>query len=181
MTSPTPVARRNAIPSEERPLIGTFESFYRSEYNHMVAMARALAPDRQAAEDLAQESFATAHRHWARVSRYDNPSAWVRRVMVNRATSMRRRIGAEIRAISKIGHDPDRGTVTDLSPDSTEVWEEVRRLPKRQQQAVVLHYVGQLSTDEIGAVMGCSGGTVKAHLHQAREHLRVQLTDTSQE
>lgn len=165
------------IPEEDQQLIGPFEVFYRREYSHIVAMARAVSPDRSAAEDLAQESFAVAHRHWDRISHYEDPRAWVRRVMINRATSMRRRMGAESRALRKAGHDPTRGVADDISTDTGEVWDHVRQLPRRQQQAVVLHYVGQLSTNEIANVMGCSTGAVKSHLHRARETLRGRLAD----
>lgn len=158
-----------------------FEGFYRAEYPQMVAVARAFAPDRSAAEDLAQESFAAAHRHWDRISRYDDPRAWVRRVLINRATSMRRRLGAERRAVARAGHDPHRGVAPDLSPPTAEVWDEVRRLPRRQQQAVALHYVGQLTTEEIADTMGCSAGAVKSHLHRARITLRDRLSDWNQE
>jgi RNA polymerase sigma-70 factor, ECF subfamily len=141
----------------------------------MVAIARALSPDRATAEDLAQDSFVTAHKHWDRVGAYDDPRAWVRRVMINRATSLRRRVKAEVRALARAGHDPERGETADLTPATSEVWDEVQRLPRRQQQAMVLHYVGQLSTREIGDALGCSHGAVKTHLHRARETLRAQL------
>ncbi len=175
----TPQIRSGTIPDQHS--IGTFEVFYRREYSHIVAMARAVSPDRSAAEDLAQESFAVAHRHWDRISKYEEPVAWVRRVMINRATSLRRRLGAENRALRRAGHDPHRGIANDLSPETNEVWGEVRQLPRRQQQAVVLHYVGQLSTNEIANVMGCSTGAVKSHLHRARQTLRDRLGDWNQE
>ena len=44
------------------------------------------------------------------------------------------------------------------------MWDEVRKLPRRQAQATVLHYVDQLSIEEIAEVMGVSPGAVKAHL-----------------
>lgn len=175
-----PYTRRAVIPAESHGQV-PFEGFYRREYHHIVAVARAFAPDLASAEDLAQESFATAHRHWDRVSRYDDPRAWVRRVLVNRATSMRRRLGAEFRAIAKAGHDPRRGVTPDLSPPTDEVWREVRNLPRRQQQAVVLHYVGQLTTEEMADAMGCSAGAVKSHLHRARQALKDSLADWGQE
>lgn len=173
MTS-TLFTRSMTIPEEDQQL-GQFEVFYRREYSQIVAMARAVSPDRSTAEDLAQESFAVAHRNWDRISTYEDPRAWVRRVMINRATSMRRRLGAEARALKRAGHDPQRGITNDLGPETGEVWNEVRQLPRRQQQAVVLHYVGQLSTDETAQAMGCSAGAVKAHLHRARETLKGRL------
>ena len=51
----------------------------------------------------------------------------------------------------------------------------MRKLPRRQAQATVLHYVDQLSIEEIAEVMGVSPGAVKAHLHKARAHLGKRL------
>jgi RNA polymerase sigma factor (sigma-70 family) len=67
--------------------------------------------------------------------------------------------------------------VDDLSAPTSEVWEEVRKLPRRQQQTVVLHYVSGLSMEEIGQTLDCSPGTVKAHLHRARQQLKTTLSD----
>jgi RNA polymerase sigma-70 factor (ECF subfamily) len=157
----------------------SFEAFYRDEYRAMVGVALALARDTTAAEDLAQEAFMTAHRRWDRVSQYDNPKAWVRRVLINRATSLRRRISAELRAVARVG--PPEPVAPDLSAETSEVWDQVRSLPRRQQQAIALHYVGQLSMVEIADVMGCSEGAVKSHLHRARETLRGSLAPLDQE
>jgi RNA polymerase sigma-70 factor (ECF subfamily) len=157
----------------------SFEAFYRSEYRAMLGIALSLANDTGAAEDLVQEAFISAQHRWDRVSQYDNPKAWVRRVLINRATSLRRRVSAELRAISRVG-PPDPAS-PDLSAETAGVWAEVHRLPRRQQQAVALHYVGQLSMVEIADVMGCSQGAVKSHLHRARESLRASLAAWDQE
>ena len=154
----------------------SFENFYRTEYGHMVAVARALVRDAAAAEDLAQDSFIAAHRNWEKVSGYEAPQAWVRRVLINRAASRHRRLGAEVRALVRLGEE-GHSEMPDLSSPTSEVWEQVRRLPRRQRDAVVLHYVGQLTMEEIGETMGCSPGAVKSHLHRARETLGRRLSD----
>ena len=151
----------------------SFEGFYRREYASTVAIARGLLGQGAPAEDLAQECFVAAHRHWNRVSGYDDPKAWLRRVLVNRATSFHRRRLVEWRAMARLGV-PDE-VVPEISPQSTEVWDEVRRLPRRQAQVTVLHYVDQMTVDEIGAVLGCSPGAVKSHLFRARERLGERL------
>lgn len=142
----------------------------------MVAIARALVAERSQAEDLVQESFISAHRHWGKVGTYDQPRLWVRRVLINRATSLRRRLGSEWRAMTRLKTEPLTRVVSDLSPPTVEVWEKVRRLPARQQQVVVLHYVSDLSVAEIGETLGLSPGTVKAHLHRARQQLKTTLS-----
>jgi RNA polymerase sigma-70 factor (sigma-E family) len=169
--------RRSAIAAAKPANASSFDAFYRQEYAGMVAVARALIGDRGRAEDLAQESFITAHRHWDRVAGYDHPRLWVRRVLINRATSLRRRLGTELKAVVKVKAEPGAGVVDDLSAPTSEVWEEVRKLPRRQQQTVVLHYVSGLSMEEIGQTLDCSPGTVKAHLHRARQQLKTTLSD----
>lgn len=157
----------------------SFESFYRDEYRSMLAVALALVDGTSAAEDLVQESFLSAHRRWDRISQYDSPRAWVRRVLINRATSWRRRVASERRAVSRVG--PPEAQPPDLSPETAGVWKAVHDLPRRQQQAVALHYVGQLSMAEIADAMGCSEGAVKSHLHRARESLRGALADWNED
>ena len=152
----------------------SFEGFYQREYASTVAIARGLIGHAASAEDLAQECFVAAHRNWARVAEYDNPRAWLRRVLVNRATSFHRKRIAEFRAFARLGMPEE--IVPDMSPQSTEVWDEVRRLPRRQAQVTVLFYVDQMSVEEIGATLGCSNGAVKAHLHRARSRLGTRLS-----
>jgi RNA polymerase sigma-70 factor (ECF subfamily) len=147
----------------------------------MVAIARALLGSGASAEDLTQESFVTAHRNWERISGYDEPRAWLRRVLINRATSFHRKRGAELRALTRIATQPEIELGPELSPPSAEVWDEVRRLPRRQAQVTVLHYVDQLSVEEIGEVLGCSQGAVKSHLHRARARLSQRLSALEEE
>lgn len=159
--------------------MGSFESFYRNEYRTALSIAIALTSDVSAAEDLVQDVFIAAHGRWDRVSQYDKPVAWLRRVLINRATSRRRKLGSELRALTRMGQpEPDS---PDLSPETSEMWTEVGRLPRRQRQAVVLHYVGDLSINEMADAMGLSKGAVKSHLHRARESLRGPLADWTKE
>jgi RNA polymerase sigma-70 factor (ECF subfamily) len=158
----------------------SFETFYRREFGGIVAIVRALVRDGAAAEDLAQDTFIAANRHWPKVSGYDEPRAWVRRVAINKATSYLRWRGADWRATSRVGRQMET-TIPEMSPAGDEVWREVRRLPRRQAQAVVLHYVGQLTMVEIAEVMKCSTGAVKSHLSRARSTLSNTLSDWSEE
>lgn len=83
-----------------------------------------------------------------------------------------------MRAMGRVGPSD---TSTEMSPETDEVWSHVRKLPRRQQQAIALHYVAQLSMEETAHVMGCSPGAVKTHLHRGRQTLRSSLQDWRQE
>lgn len=158
-----------------------FDAFYRREYSRMVAIAYALLGSGAAAEDVVQEAFLTAHRRWPRISSYEDPRGWVRRVVVNRATSVLRRRTAEWRAVRRLGGGDARSVVPPLEARSREVWDAVRALPRRQAQAIALYYVDDLSLEEIGSVLGCSPGTVKTHLHRARQQLERKLASWNEE
>jgi DNA-directed RNA polymerase specialized sigma24 family protein len=87
-------------PEVERPP-ETFEDFYRREYTPVVGLAYALSGSRSSAEDLAQEAFFAAHRNWEKIASYDQPGAWVRRVVANLSVSAFRRRVTEAKAIAR--------------------------------------------------------------------------------
>ena len=55
------------------------------------------------------------------------------------------------------------------------VWDEVRRLPVRQAQAIALHYLEDLPVSDIAAILECSESAVKTHLTRARARLAERL------
>jgi len=59
--------------------------------------------------------------------------------------------------------------------DADAVRAAVLQLPARQRAVVVLHYLDDLPVSEVAAVLGCSEGTVKTHLHRARRALAGTL------
>ncbi len=153
--------------------IESFDSYYARDYRSLVGLGFVLTGSQWAAEDLAQEALTQAHRHWGEVAHYDNPGAWVRRVMVNRGTSRFRKLGREARMLTRIGSR--RTEVVQPTETSVEVWRAVRALPKRQAQAIALLYWEDLSVKEIAAVLECGEETVKTHLKRGRQALAAVL------
>jgi RNA polymerase sigma-70 factor (sigma-E family) len=155
-------------------LPGPFEHFYLEEYPKVVKLAYALSGSRSGAEDIAQEAFLRAYRDWDRVGSYEHQAAWVRRVAANLATSGLRRRLVEARALTRLARRWEPA-VEPLAADNAEFWAAVRTLPRRQAQAVALYYFQDLSVQQTATVLGCSEGTVKAHLAKARRTLVRQL------
>ena len=150
-----------------------FEDFYRRELAAVMALAYVLSGSRSAAEELAQDAFLAAHRSWGRISGYDDPGAWVRRVCANRAVSAVRRRLAEGRALTRLGGR--RVLPDELAAGDAEFWRAVRRLPARQAQVVALHYLEDRPVGEVASLLRLAPGTVKAHLHRARRTLAGDL------
>jgi len=141
----------------------------------MVALASAMAGT-AIAEDLAQEAMVRAHRNWDRISLYESPGGWVRRVTINLATSSLRRRTIEVRSKLRFWPRPER----ELPPEPTAdepIWAAVAALAPRQRAAIALHYLEDLSVRDISKILGCTESTVKVHLHKARQNLAHLLRD----
>lgn len=169
-----PVSRHNpSLVGGDEPAL-SFDDFYRAHFRHVLALAYALTGSRWAAEDLAQEAFVAAHRNWDRVRQYDRGDLWIRRVATNLAVSRVRRRMAEAKGLLKVATSRPP-SVAPLDPDDGSVWREVRALPVRQAQALVLRYVEDRSVRDIAEILGCAEGTVKAHLSRGRAALAARL------
>lgn len=163
------------VRAHTRPAAPGFQAFYAGHYRDVAGLVYTLTGSWAAAEDLAQDAFVRVYRDWRRVGEFDRPDTWVRTVAVNLATSRARRLGAEARALARL----HRRSVTEEAPlpdDAEAFWGAVRRLPRRQAQAVALHYHSDLSVADVATAMGCAQGTVKAHLHAARRALAAELS-----
>ena len=142
-------------------------------YPEVVGLAYVLSGSRSGAEDLAQEGFLAAYRHWDRIVSFDDPGAWVRRVVANRAVSGYRRRKAEVKALIRIGRPAFE--ILDMPEDVELVWNEVRNLPTRQAQTVALRYLDRQPIAEIARILECSENTVKTHLKRANQNLAERL------
>jgi RNA polymerase sigma-70 factor (ECF subfamily) len=145
----------------------SFQDFYVREQPRVFRAAFLLAGDPALAEDATQEAFARALERWRRLRDASWAGGWVMTTALNvvRRGLRRRRIvtsGARAQAYEQAQADLD-------------LWRAVRGLSKRQQEAVVLHYVGDLSVADCAAAMGCDVGTVKTHLSRARQELNDRL------
>lgn len=157
-----------------------FEDFYVREYSAVVGLAYALSGSRSGAEDLAQEAFLAAYGNWGRIAAYDQPGAWVRRVVANRSVSSFRRRTAEAKALARAAFG-DRAELPDLGSTDPDFWNAVRSLPRRQSQVVALFYLEDLPIADVADVLEMSPGTVKRHLHNGRQALARLLAIPEEE
>ena len=153
-----------------------FEAFFRKEYPAMVALAAAVSRSPDTGEDLAQEAMLRARRHWDRISTFDKPGTWVRRVTINLALNSRRSIAREAR--TRLAWWERREPAEQPQPLDPDLLEALRALSPHQRAAVSLHYLEDRSTSEIADLLGCSESTARVHLHRGRQALAQQLGAT---
>ncbi|MDP9299385.1 MAG: helix-turn-helix domain-containing protein, partial [Actinomycetota bacterium] len=104
-----------------------------------------------------------------KVSRYERPDAWVRRVAIRLAVRHQKR--ERVRAVL------EREAVQTSPPEVRDVdlARAVGRLPMMQRATVVLFYFEDRPIAEIAHILEISDGSVKVHLHRARERLAELL------
>jgi RNA polymerase sigma-70 factor (ECF subfamily) len=168
----------SSLVSDAGPPDPDFDRFFRAQLRPLIALAYALSGSRSLAEDLAQEALLVAFKDWARVRRLDNPGAWVRRVVSNRAVSnLRRRIVEAAAMSTKLRlRDEEGSTIGTLSGDNEHVWAAIRALPRRQAQVITLRTLDRSTVAEIADVLEISEAAASTHLRRARQTLARQLT-----
>jgi RNA polymerase sigma-70 factor (sigma-E family) len=148
-----------------------FDAYVLASGPRLKRLAFLLTGDLDTAEDLLQSAYAKALPRWDRIRAYDEPDAYMWRVMANARTSAWRRLrGREV-----LTADPPEVAGADLAAAYAEA-EELRRallaLPARQRAAVVLRHYCDLSEAETAALLGISVGTVKSHTSRGLARLR---------
>ena len=152
-----------------------FAELYAAAWPRLIRTTYAVAGDVALAEDALQTAFAQAYKAWARVSRADDPFAYVRRMAVNAAIAQHRKGHAKRERLVDLV--PERPVVQPGldAMERDEVWQAVQELAPRQRAVVVLRYYEGLSEREIADALGCRPGTVKSQASAALAHLRDRL------
>ena len=142
-------------------------SFVEAHYPRLVRAVALACGSVPAAEDAVQEALARA---WSRRRAPEDLGAWVVTVALNHTRSGWRR---DRRLVAD---DVDRPTITPDAAATLDLQAAVAGLPRRQREAVVLHYYLGFDVRSTAACLGVAEGTVKTALHRARTALAEDLT-----
>jgi RNA polymerase sigma factor (sigma-70 family) len=138
--------------------------------------------NRQAAQDLVQDTFV---KLWRTAARFDPErgrlETWVLLTARSLAIDILRRRVLEARSLQELGpppvHDPSPGP-DDLAADA-DMAARARRamttLSPEQRSALELAYFGGRTTAEVAALEGIPQGTVKTRIHAALLRLRAEM------
>lgn len=142
------------------------------------------------AEDLVQDTFLQAFRHWDQFEGRSSPSSWLFTIASRLCKRRHRRHSGEplqMEPLDRLLPSGDRG-VPDV-PDSGEgpldenlrreareaVEAALPRIPLSFRLPLVLKDIADLSISEIAQVLGLREATVKTRIHRARLALRREL------
>jgi RNA polymerase sigma-70 factor (ECF subfamily) len=149
------------------------------------------------ADDLTQETFLRAYRHWSTYTRGTSCRSWLFTICRNAFLRGRERtdrrmesfeseldVAVEAMAGAKVlaeirNEDPERRFFDSFI--DAEVDAAIARLPDEFRQAVVLSDLEGLSYNEVAQVMDVPVGTVKSRLYRGRRLLAAALRDYATE
>ena len=155
-------------------------ALYTAHYRSLVRMAAFLTGDRDNAEEVVQDAFVKVYGSWRGLRDPDKAEAYLRTTVVNLSRSRLR----HRQVVAKHQPEPPGDTASAESGAMRIVQREavlhaLEQLPRRQREAVVLRYYGDLSEAQTADAMGCSVGAVKSHTSRAMASLRPLLEEPS--
>ncbi|MFC6154983.1 sigma factor [Nocardioides yefusunii] len=124
-----------------------FEAYVRARWTHLVRSAVLMGSPVADAEALVQNVRAKVYANWRKVSRTDNPDAYVHRILMNTHVTARRRKWHGERP-TEVLPERARTDVTDEGDTSDVVARCLQRLTPEHRAVVVLRHFAHLGEAE---------------------------------
>jgi len=157
-------------------------ALYEAHALGMIRLAHIMLGDRQSAEDVVQDAFCGLYRRWSHLADPGSAVHYVRSAVLNNCRSvLRRRTAARAPREAASNPEPVRSAEAAVltREERDEIMRAVRRLPRRQREALVLRFYLDLSAEEIATTMGISPSSVRSATHRALASLGQMLQEQS--
>ncbi len=158
------------------------EEFERVAMAHTERLLRAalrLTRDRDASEDLVQETLLQAWRAFDQFERGTNCKAWLFRILLNLSSKRRQKLQASPTMISLEAYESAKVVHMRVGPEhipSSGVFAALDGLAEEQRAVLILAVVEGFTCKEIAGMCGVPIGTVMSRLSRARASLRKTLS-----
>jgi RNA polymerase sigma-70 factor (ECF subfamily) len=151
-----------------------FEAFYRANVRMVHGLALSRTGVTAQAEDLTQETFLRAWQHFALVSGLQpaQQKAWLARTLRNLATDEWRRQAMASAAAQAAASESHGSPPAELRLD---VALALGGLDDSDRELVVMRYLEQMNSREIGEALAIPEGTVRTRLARCRKALAGRL------
>ena len=157
------------------------DSLVREHRERIVRLCRLLLPDRDEAEDAAQETMMKLVREIRAGNVPRSAPAWLATVAIHTCRDRRRSrwwrwwqgSGEEMAEIAGAAPTPEAAVLARAG--ERRIFAAFRALSARQREVFLLRHVEGLTTTETAEALALDVGTVKRHLFRAVAKLRVEL------
>jgi RNA polymerase sigma-70 factor, ECF subfamily len=152
----------------------TIEQLYHDHHKPIRRYLYRLVRDREAAEDLCQETFIKALRHWHTLDTATAAKGWLYRIAANTALDYLRR--RRCVAIAPLADEHEASmcvpAVETQFDDAEPIWLALNHLPQHYHVPLLLQIWAGYSLNDIAAALGCNVTTIKTRVHRARVRFR---------
>jgi RNA polymerase sigma-70 factor (ECF subfamily) len=163
------------------------EELFRRYYRPVVAFFQKKGFSSDESRDLAQDTFLRVFRYRERFRGESSPVTWLFQIAGNLYKNKLRSLAAQKRDAEEVPLDSTDAKDPESNDDALDLMltdersrllrEALEELPPQMKKAVMLRVTSDMKYREIAEEMEVSIETVKAHLYQARQHLRDRLSD----
>jgi len=161
-----------------------FEALYRKYVAQVYNFALYELRNPHAAEDLTAQVFLRALSGLSGFREQREPPGssfrvWLFQICRNAVSNERRRVRrhpvAPLELALEIASTDDVQAAAVERDQLDQAWQAIGRLPEERRQALVLRFVEEMSTREIGEVLGRSEGATRVLIHRALQAVARQL------
>ncbi|WP_447640544.1 MULTISPECIES: RNA polymerase sigma factor [Chitinophagaceae] len=148
---------------------------------YVFTLALRLAPNREDAEEIAQDSFVKAYRYLADFRQDSKFSTWLYTIVQRNAISFLRKKQVDTQSIEDkefaIQDSNNSLHILQAKSDKQMINKALALLKPEEASIISLFYLQEQSLDEIGQILGIETGTAKVRLFRARQKLK-QIIET---
>jgi RNA polymerase sigma-70 factor (ECF subfamily) len=164
-----------------------FSDLYRRHLRDVYSYSYYRVGNHHDAEDLTEQTFLQAYRHFERAQRESNGRPlrpWLIRIAHNLAANFYRdrsrkpQTSIEDAGIIKAPHDTE--TLVEGRAELTAILQGVAKLPDDRREALIMRFALGMDNREIARAMGRSDGATKVLIHRAIRQLE-EIVKTSEE
>ena len=172
-----------AAPVSKAELDRAFEDLYRAHLRDVYSYAYYRVGNHHDAEDLTEQAFLQAYRHFERARRESNGRPlrpWLIRIAHNLASNYHRdrarKPTANIDAVEPPSHPHATERVVEGREELREVIERLDELPEDRREALIMRFALGMSNREIARALGRTDGATKVLIHRAIKQLEELMT-----
>jgi RNA polymerase sigma-70 factor (ECF subfamily) len=157
-----------------------FEQLVLRHQRYVFNLAYRVLGDYAEAEDATQEAFVRVWRGLSGFRGQARFTTWLYRIVHNLCLNRLPRLRRELLQTQPLDEvlvapGPSPADLFDVRERLAFLHAQLNRLPEKYRLVLTLRYLQQLSYDEIAAALEVPMGTVKTHIHRARQLLRERL------
>lgn len=165
-------------------LDAAFEAVYRDHLRDVYSYAFYRVGNHHDAEDLTEQAFLQAYRHFERARRESNGRPlrpWLIRIAHNLAANYHRDRARRPQASLDVSEEPAALHSTEALVEGREqlraVLKHLQELPDDRREALIMRFALGMDNREIARAMGRSDGATKVLLHRAIKQLEARMTE----